>query len=79
MKNKFLLSILMLALFAQVAWAEVDSSTSLRTYYAAANGKSGNELRKALQTAIKGHTVVTYKQLGTLMQWSDTEMRMARM
>ena len=73
MKNKFLLSFLVLALLAQVAWAEVDSSTSLRTYYAVANGKSGNELRKALQTAIKGHTVVTYKQLGTLMQWSDTE------
>lgn len=63
----------LLVLTAQVAWAEVDSSTSLKTYYAAANGKSGNELRMALYGIIANHTEVTYKQLGALMQWSDTE------
>ena len=52
---------------------EIEPSTSLRTYYATANGKSGNDLRKALQSIINGHTVVSYKQLGSLMQWSDTE------
>ena len=72
MKNVFF-TLLALIVSAQVVWAEVNSSTSLTTYYAAANGKSGNELRLALQSAINGHTVVGYKQLGYLIQWSDTE------
>jgi len=57
----------------QIGLAEVNSSTPLTTYYASANGKSGNELRLALFDVIKGHTVVSYGDLGTLMQYSDTE------
>ena len=65
----------LLALFlcASIAWAEVDSSTSLKSYYASANTKSGNQLRLALQDIIDGHTQIGYKNLGTVMQWSDTE------
>lgn len=65
----------LLALFlcASIAWAEVDSSTSLKSYYASANTKSGNQLRLALQDIIDGHTQIGYKNLGTIMQWSDTE------
>lgn len=70
MKKTFI-SFFALLLVAQI-WA-VDSSTSLQTYYATANGLSDNELRLALYDVIKGHTVVSYKQLGTLLQWSDTE------
>ena len=65
---------LAILLVTQMTWAEdINSSTSLQTYYATANGKAGNELRLALFDVIKGHTVVTYKQLATLMQYSDTE------
>lgn len=64
-----------LALFlcASIVWADVDSSTDLKTYYASANTTSGNQLRLALQNIIDGHTVVSYGDLGTIMQYSDTE------
>lgn len=63
-----------LALFcAQLSWAEITSSVDLRLYYAPVNGQSENELRLALQGVIGNHTAVGYKQLGILMQWSDTE------
>ena len=70
----FSFSVAVFCLLSLSVWAEeIEPSTSLRTYYATANGKSGNDLRKALQSIINGHTVVSYKQLGSLMQWSDTE------
>ena len=65
--------VLALVFCAQGILAEVDSSVSLNTYYATANGKSGNELRLALFDVIKGHTQIGYKNLGTIMQWSDTK------
>lgn len=72
--QKHFLSLLALLFCATFSLAEgINSSTSLTAYYAAANGKSNNALRLALQDAIDGHTVVSYKNLGTLMQWSDTE------
>ena len=72
MKKHFLL-FLAFIFVAQLSWADVDSSTPLATYYATADGTTGNDLRLALQNVIKGHTSIGYKQLGTLMQWSDTE------
>lgn len=70
MKKSFI-SLLALLLVAQI-WA-VDSSTSLQTYYATANGLSDNELRLALHNRIKSHTDVGYGGLSTLLRWADTE------
>ena len=69
--KKTLISLLALLLVAQI-WA-VDSSTSLQTYYATANGLSDNELRLALHNRIKSHTDVGYGGLSTLLRWADTE------
>lgn len=67
-------SILFALLFvSQIVLAGIDASTSLTKYYVLAEGKSGNDLRLALQASITNHKIVSYKQLGTLMQWSDTE------
>ena len=71
--KKHIISIFALLLCASMSWAEVDSSTSLKTYYATANGKADNTLRLALFDIIKGHTQIGYSNLGTIMQWSDTE------
>lgn len=70
MKKTFI-SLFALLLVAQV-WA-VDSSTSLQTYYATANGLSDNALRLALHNRIKSHTDVGYGGLSTLLRWADTE------
>jgi endonuclease I len=58
---------------AQLSWAEVNSSQPLKIYYASANGTSDDALRLALYDVIKDHTQIGYKQLGPIMQWSDTE------
>ena len=72
MKKHFLFIVVLLC--AAYGWSEeIESSVSLSVYYAAADGKSDNALRLALQDIIDGHTVVSYGDLGTLMQWSDTE------
>ena len=72
--QKHLMTILALFFVVQTGWADdVNSSVSLTEYYATANDKGGNELRMALFDVIKGHTSIGYKQLGTIMQWSDTE------
>ena len=71
--KKHFIYLLALVCVAQMSWAEVNSSMSLTTYYAAANGKSGNALRLALFDIIKTHTQIGYSSLGTIMQWSDTE------
>ena len=71
--KKHIFTFLALFLCASIAWADVDSSTDLKTYYASANTTSGNQLRLALQNIIDGHTVVSYGDLGTIMQYSDTE------
>ena len=69
----FSVAVLILCSFTQFTWAEVEASTSLKTYYAAADGKSDNALRLALESIISGHNDIGYKQLGTIMQWSDTK------
>ncbi len=72
--KKHILILLPLVLFALQSRAEdINSSVSLQTYYATANGTLGNALRTVLQDAIKNHTQIGYKNLGTIMQWSDTE------
>ena len=71
--KKHIFTFLALFLCASIAWADVNSSTDLKTYYASANTTSGNQLRLALQNIIDGHTVVSYGDLGTIMQYSDTE------
>lgn len=61
-------------LMAVHLWAkDINSSTPLSMYYAEAEGKSDNTLRTALQDAIKNHIDIGYKNLGIIMQWSDTE------
>ena len=72
MKKSFV-SILALLFVAQLGWAEVNSSTSLKIYYGTANGLTDNALRLALYDIIKGHTTISYSDLGIIMQWSDTE------
>ncbi len=65
---------LAILLVTQMTWAEdINSSTSLQTYYATANGLSGNALRLALFDKIKAHTQIGYKNVGIIMQYSDTE------
>ncbi len=72
MKHKFLL--LGLALFiCSALFAAVESSVTLTDYYAAANGKSGNELRLALRAAIDHHSNITYTKLGYIMKYADTK------
>lgn len=72
MKNHFL-SLFVLLLAAQVSWAaDINSSTSLKTYYAGADDKSDEALRSALSAKINPHTKVIYDNLGLLFQWSDT-------
>ena len=61
-----------LILIAQFSWAEVNSSTSLKEYYASADGLAGEELRSALHAKINAHTTVTYDQLKYLFKWTDT-------
>ena len=75
MRNKIVSCLLCFSVAVfNLAYAEdINSSTSLQTYYATANNLSNNELRLALHAIINTHTQVTYKQLGVLMQWSDTE------
>lgn len=67
------LVILLLSLSATIWAADVTPSVTLTSYYSAANGKKADALRTALQGIIDDHTVVGYKSLGTLMQYSDTE------
>ena len=73
MKKEIIAALFVLCCMPLTLWADVDASTSLTKYYLRADGQSGNDLRLALQDVIKGHKTIPYKQLGTLMQWSDTE------
>lgn len=55
-------------------WAEdVTPSVTLTTYYSAANGKTSNALRTALQGIIDDHTNIGYDNLKYLMKYSDTD------
>lgn len=55
-------------------WAgDVTPSVTLATYYSAANGKTSNALRTALQGIIDGHTTISYDNLRYLMKYSDTD------
>ncbi len=65
--------ILLLSLSAAIWAADVTPSVTLTSYYSAANGKKADALRTALQGIIDNHTVVSYGDLGILMQYSDTE------
>ena len=72
--QKHIFSFFALLFIAQMVWADsIASSVSLSSYYATVNNKSNNELRLALFDVIKGHTQIGYKQLGVIMQYSDTE------
>ena len=72
--QKHIFSFFALLFIAQMVWADsIASSVSLSSYYATVNNKSNNELRLALFDIIKGHTQIGYKQLGVIMQYSDTE------
>lgn len=72
--RKLIYSFVALLCIAQMVWAgDIQPSTTLTTYYAAADGKADDALRLALQDIIDNHIVVSYSSLGTLMQYSDTE------
>jgi len=70
--KKHIISIFALLLCASVSWADVDSSTDLKTYYASIDGKTGEAVRSALSEKIRPHTTVTYDQLKYLFKWTDT-------
>ena len=71
---KKLSSLLALLVVAQIGFAEeIEPSVSLWSYYATTDAKSGDAVRMALFDVIKDHTSIGYKQLGIIMQWSDTE------
>ena len=69
--RKHFFSFLALVLVAQFIWA-VDPSTSLTTYYASIDGKSGEAIRTALYNKINAHTTVSYDNLKYLFKWTDT-------
>ena len=63
---------IMLFLLIGFSAAEVSSSTNLLQYYSAANNKSGDAIRTALEGIIDGHTVVSYDNLYLLYVASDS-------
>ena len=57
----------------QTLWAvDPSTQTNLVSYYSAANGKTGETLRTALNGIINSHTVVSYDNLRYLYEYSDT-------
>lgn len=75
MKNRVLRGFatsIMLFLLIGFSAAEVSSSTNLLQYYSAANNKSGDAIRTALEGIIDGHTVVSYDNLYLLYVASDS-------
>ena len=69
MKKYFFIALLCAA---QMAWATVAPTVTLTTYYASADGKSGETLRTALSAKIRPHTTVSYDALKYLFKWTDT-------
>ncbi len=69
MKKYFFIALLCAA---QMAWATVAPTVTLTTYYASADGKSGETLRTALSAKIRPHTTVSYDELKYLFKWTDT-------
>ena len=70
--KKHILSFLALLCAAQMTWATVAPTVTLTTYYASADGKSGETLRTALSAKIRPHTTVSYDELKYLFKWTDT-------
>lgn len=71
--KKHFISLIALICVAQMMWAgEVVPSTTLSTYYASINGKSGEAIRTALNQTIHSHTTVSYDNLKYLFKWTDT-------
>lgn len=69
---KNLIYLFLIFLSWEVVVAEVSVSTNLVNYYSAANGKSGDAIRMALEGIIDGHTVVSYDDLYSLYVASDS-------
>ena len=67
-------SFVALVLCAHISWAEtsVVPSTTLTTYYETINGKSGEDIRSALNSKIRPHTTISYDNLRYIYQYSDT-------
>lgn len=65
-----LMTAVCIALQAQNA---ISPSVNLTTYYSEADGKTGNQLRQALESIISdGFTSVSYSNLATLLKYADT-------
>ncbi len=72
MKHRFsFVSVLLMVCIS--VFAAVEPSVTLTDYYKDADGKSGQELRLALRSAIDHHSNVTYNKLCYLMVYSDTK------
>ena len=65
--KRFLFSIVLFASLA--AWAQGPNNSG--TYYEAADGKCGTELKTALFNIISPHTILQYKDLGGLFPFTD--------
>lgn len=63
---------IMLFLLIGFSAAEISPSIDLLQYYSAANNKSGDAIRTALEGIIDGHTVVSYDNLYLLYVASDS-------
>ena len=61
---------IMLFLLIGFSAAEISPSIDLLQYYSAANNKSGDAIRTALEGIIDGHTVVSYDNLKYLYKYS---------
>ena len=62
-----------LTILAVIATLATMHAAAPAGYYSAANGKQGNAIRLALQTAIDNHNVVSYDNLYTLYRASDSK------
>lgn len=63
-------TLLMLLLLPAMLWA-TNPATTLETYYASAENKTGNTLVTTLQGVIDGHTVISYSGLEPYYQTTD--------
>ena len=68
--KKVLLTLILLLVLSGIH-AQVNA-TMPSTYYSSVNGKSGEDIRTALNGIIRSHTTVSYDNLKYLFQWSDT-------
>lgn len=70
--KKILFGLIALIGVAQMWASDIQPSTTLTTYYASIDGKSGEAIRTSLYQKINAHTTVSYDNLKYLFKWTDT-------